>query len=198
MSISEERKQRIQAKVGHLVEIMWDTAVYYTSDYKVSVRCLIDNDIQVRYVSDLNKGCYRCRECLKSKYRNIANINNFELLSFVVDKQGSFCILRCREDGEFLKVKTTNLLTQKKLHCQECRINITKQRLKLNNCIFIRTFTKDKRFAIVEYIDIDGVVRSASEQNILKESFAKTESHWDQHHKVYVITNCFNGKTYVK
>lgn len=198
MSISEERKQRVQAKIGHLVEVMWETAIYCTSDYKVSVRCLIDGDIQVRYVSDLNKGCYRCRECLKSKYKSIAESNNFELLSVIFDKAGSFCILRCKYDGEFLKVKTTNILHQKKLHCQECRVRDVIDKLTLNSCHYVRSFTENKRLAFVEYLSMDGKLRVCSEQNALKESFAKVESHWDQPHNVYIIVNKVGNDTYVK
>lgn len=198
MSISEDRKQRVQSKIGHLVEVLWETAYYCNNDYKVSVRCLIDGDIQVRFVSDLNKGCYRCRECLKSKYKKIAENNNLELLSVIFDKSGSFCILRCMNDGEFLKVKTTNILHQKKLHCQECRIRIVRDKLKFNGCTYIRSYTENKRLAFVNYLSTDGKTRSSSEQNILKESFAKTESHWDQPHKVYLITNLFDGKCYAK
>lgn len=198
MSISEDRKQRVQKKIGHLVDVLWDTAICYGNDYRVSVKCLIDGDIQVRYVSDLNKGSYRCRECLKSKYRQIAETNNFELMSVVVDKEGSFCILRCNRDGEFLKVKTTNILHQKKLHCQECRIRTIRNILRENGCRYISSYTENKAVAFVNYLSIDGKVRSNSEQNILKESFAKTESHWDQPHKVYLITNVINGECFAK
>lgn len=187
--ISEDRKIKAEEKSPDSVKILWDYAYRSGNDAKVAVQCKLDGDIQFRCISDLMKGSYRCRVCLSSKYKTIAINAGFEFIAFVPDSKASFIIIRCPKDGNMIKVRTANLLNQKNLHCSQCRLNACIANLHKFNCKYVNSYHDHRHVLYVEYMDTEGNKRSASEPAIVKGNFAKSKSHWQQKHFLYLITN---------
>lgn len=195
VEISPERQCRINSEIPKQFSVLWELAYSAGSDSKVPVRCNVDGDITLRHTSSIRSDML-CDKCLDAKYAKVADSHGFD---FLVTRRScaSFTLLKCRKDGNIIKVGISNLLRQVTLGCTICRENAVKSALAIKNCNYVKSETVNS-VVQVTYTNPSGVVYVRSESGVIRGNFAVEGSHWDQCHALYVIQLKFNNKYYYK
>lgn len=205
--ISETRKKTVEDVLrskGKNVTILWDTAFRNKSgnDYKVHVKCNVDGAIQIRDITSLKKGAFECQTCLNSKYTKRLDEFDFNFIGLVPMPMTNFVKLSCQHCGEERQLSVGNLMNMKEIKCHSCRLLKAISNLESKGCEFVNkiyddSFSSASKCRII-YKDIYGVTRSASEQNVLRNNFTPSNSHWEQKHFLYVFKSVDKNYPYIK